>query len=84
MLNHKLNSIKPLPNYEILAEFSDGYRVYDVKPLMTAIPDFMDLKNIAGLFRQVRIDMNGYGIAWNDWLDLSSDTIYYDSKPIKQ
>ena len=53
------------------AEFQDGAeRIYDVKPLMEKIPVFKMLGYVHGLFEQVRVDTGGYGIVWNDEIDL--------------
>jgi hypothetical protein len=49
---------------------------YDVKPLFTAIPVFQDLQLIHGLFEQVKVDVGGFGISWNDELDLACDELW--------
>ena len=33
---------------------------------------------IPGLFEQVKVDSGGYGISWNDELDLSCNELYYN------
>jgi hypothetical protein len=38
---------------------------------------------IPGLFELVRVDMGGYGIVWNENLDLSSEDIWHDGTPIE-
>ena len=74
---NRITKIFPKPDYLLHAIFMDGtQKLYDVKPLMSEIPDFEDLRQIEGLFEQVRVDVGGYGIVWNSRLDLSSDEIY--------
>lgn len=78
MTFHKIKSVQPLPNYMLSVQFEDGEkRRYDVKPLFSKWEAFTALKTIKGLFEQVKVDMGGYGIVWNDYIDLSCDELYY-------
>ena len=73
---HKLNKIKALPGSLLWAEFKDGREVvYDVSGLVEVNPVFGDLVRNPELFAQVRIDPGGYGISWNDELDLSAEEL---------
>lgn len=74
---HTIKSIKPLNDYILLATFIDNtVKIYDVKPLFTTIDAFKSLQHTPGLFEQVKVDVGGYGISWNDYLDLSCDDIW--------
>ncbi len=78
---HRLKNIIPLPDFTLRAEFLDGSeKIYDVKPLMQKIPVFQMLVYVHGLFEQVRIDTGGYGIIWNDEIDLSCDELYENGR----
>jgi len=35
-----------------------------------------NLKEISGLFWNVKTDLGGYGISWNDEIDLSCDELW--------
>ena len=77
MIFHRVKKISPLPDKVLLAEFEDGIKkLYDVKPLKDKLPVFSMLDYVAGLFEQVYVDAGGYGIVWNDELDLSCDELY--------
>ena len=77
MIFHRLKNITPLEDKILLAEFQDGtIKHYDVKPLKDKIPVFEMFDYVHGLFEQVRIDAGGYGVIWNDELDLSCNEIY--------
>ena len=39
-------------------------------------PPFKDLETIPNLYKQVKIDIGGYGIVWNDYLDLDGTGLY--------
>jgi len=57
-------------DYILIIEFENGIRKkYDFKKNFKN-PLFQDLKNKI-LFKQVKVDAGGYGISWNDDLDLS-------------
>ena len=78
---HRVKTIKPLSDLILLVEFQDGsVKKYDVKPLMKKIPVFQMLDYVPGLFNQVHVDTGGYGIVWNDEIDLSCDELYYNGK----
>lgn len=60
----------------IHATFADGEVVsFDIKTLFDKYPVFRDLED-KSLFDSIQIDGMGYGISWNDKIDLSSEGIY--------
>jgi len=78
---HHVTEVKPVANYSLLLRFADGkQKQYDVKPLFTEITAFQPLSYVNGLFEQVKVDMGGYGISWNDEIDLSCDELYINGK----
>lgn len=73
----KITSLKTMPNYILLVGFSTGeYKKFDIKPLIEKYEHFKMLSNINGLYEQAKIDIGGYGVVWNDNLDLSADGLY--------
>lgn len=42
------------------------------------MPQFCILQENSYLFQEVSVDMGGYGISWNDELDLDADTLWED------
>ena len=71
-----ITEITPKENLILEAVFADGEIVrFDVKNIFEKYPVFRSLEN-EELFKNVKIDGVGYGISWNDDLDLSSDGIY--------
>lgn len=73
---HTIKSIKPLENMILEAVFSSGeIKKYDVKLLIKKNEVFKDLEN-KELFNKAKVDIGGYGIIWNDALDLSSEEIW--------
>lgn len=74
---HKIKNVSPLPDFGLSVQFSEGVtKLYDVKPLFEKLPVFGDLKNHPEKFSCVSVDVGGYGIIWDDDLDLSCDELW--------
>lgn len=66
----RILSVAAISDTELLVGFEGGVeKVYDCTRLLSR-PQFALLKTPA-FFRAVRADPGGYGISWNDELDLS-------------
>jgi hypothetical protein len=66
----KVESIKPLEGKRLLVKFVNGVgKVYDCKQLLH-LEMFQSLRNEA-FFRSVKVDAGGYGVSWDDNVDLS-------------
>ena len=77
----KLKSAKPLENFNILLIFENGETgIYDIKPLAEKLEMFKPLTEIPGLFSSFKIDAGGYGLSWNDHLDISCDELFENSR----
>jgi hypothetical protein len=82
---HKIKSVSALPEYKLSVEFSEGAtKIYDVKPLFEKIPFFATLKDQPEVFASVTVDVGGYGIVWNDELDLSCDELWENGNDEKK
>ena len=80
----KLNRIQALPGSRLWAEFKDGREVVcDVSGLAKTNPVFGELIRNPELFAQVRIDPGGYGISWNDELDLEAEELWNCGDEVK-
>lgn len=73
---HKIKNVSALPEYKLSVQFSEGVtKIYDVKPLFDRLPAFRSLESNND-FGGVYVDVGGYGIIWNDELDLSCDELW--------
>lgn len=80
---NKVKTVKPLDNLILLVTFENkDIKKYDVKPLFDMFPVFKSLNTIKGLFEQVKVDVGGYGVIWNDNIDLSCEELYENGKEI--
>lgn len=74
---HKVKSVAPLSNFTLSVQFSEGVtKLYDLKPLFERIPAFLYLNENPAEYDCVSVDVGGYGIVWNDELDLSCDELW--------
>lgn len=80
---HKIKNVTALPDYKISIQFSEGItKIYNVKKLIEKNPMFKNLKN-EELFYNVEVDVGGYGIIWNDDIDISCDELYEKGETIE-
>ena len=72
----KVKSVEPLQNMILRVTFENGViKQYDVKPLTERIDEFKALFNNE-IFRNVKTDLGGYGISWNDFVDLECTELW--------
>jgi hypothetical protein len=73
---HRIKSVAPLPDMLLRVEFLGGHiKRYDVKPLVSKWDVFADLKRTE-LFNLVYVDTGGYGVVWNEYVDLACDELW--------
>ena len=81
---HKVKAVNALPDYLLSVQFAEGVtKIYDVKPLFEKWEPFLVLKDSPELFFGVEVDVGGYGIIWNDDLDLSCDELFANGKTVE-
>lgn len=74
---NKIKSVQPREDTTLLVHFQNGIeKIYDVKKLYSIFPQFKAFEKDKELFNQVRVDVGGYGISWNDDLDLDAEDIW--------
>lgn len=81
---HTIKSVSPLENFIIEVLFNNGiYKRYDLKPLIQRFNVFKVLNNLE-VFNDVKVDSGGYGIIWNEDLDLSSEEIWENGETMNK
>ncbi len=80
---HKIKNVSPLPDFKLSIQFAEGVtKIYDMKPLFEKMPVFSALKG-SEEFEGVTVDVGGYGIVWNDDLDLSCDELWENGEVVQ-
>ena len=79
---HKVKDVSALPGMRLSVQFANGTtKIYDVAKLKRRFPVFAALEDEA-LFGSVTVDQGGYGIVWNDELDLSCDELWDNGEEV--
>lgn len=80
---HKIHGVQTLSNHRLLVNFSEGVsKTYNLQRVIKVHPQFRVLVEDEQLFRAVRANIGGYGISWNDELDLSCDELWENGEKI--
>ena len=78
----KVRSVTAKPNHTLIVTFDNQVKKrYDCRQLLKN-PLYQLLREIA-FFKSVKVDAGGYGISWNDDLDLSEYELWTHGTEIK-
>lgn len=78
---HRIKKVQVQDEFVILAVFQNGIeKAYDIRNLYSVFPQFKLLEQNQELFASVKVDAGGYGISWNDELDLEAEEIWEEGK----
>ena len=81
---HKIKIVTPLENYKLRVQFSEGVtKIYDMNQLFDKYKMFVDLKYHSELYYSAKVDIGGYGVIWNDDIDISCDELFYNGETIQ-
>ena len=74
---HRIEKIEVLEGFDLKVTFVEGItKDYDISQLFERIPAFRRFEKYPYEIKNVKVDVGGYGIIWNDELDLSADEIW--------
>lgn len=74
---YKVKEVQALPDLKLRVRFIGGaVKIYDVAPLLKKWEPFTAFKKDPKLFKKVRVDGGGYGVIWNDELDLACNELW--------
>ena len=80
----KMIDVKPIDDMNLIVYFDGGViKKYDVKKLFSRFPIFKELQDNK-LFELVKIDIGGFGLVWNDNIDLSYYEIWDNGENFKE
>ena len=78
---YKIKTVEPLDNFILYVTFeNDVKKYYDLKLLFDKWHKFKELQNNKILFSNVKVDNGGYGVSWNEELDLSCNELWENGK----
>ena len=71
----KVKAVESLPDKQLRVTFADGtVKCYNCQPLLTEL-SFRLLSDDA-FFQTVQVDRHGYGVVWNDDVDLAESELW--------
>lgn len=74
---YRVKEVKPLSDLILLVTFENStVKRYDVKSLLNKFEAFRVFATSPALFNLVKVDQGGYGIVWNDELDISCNELW--------
>ena len=80
---HKIEKVIPLSDFKLEVQFSEGIvKLYDVKPLFERISVFKNFIYCPEHFFDVTVDIGGYGVIWNEKLDLSCEELWKNGQTL--
>ena len=76
-MKNKIISAVGKNDFSLDVEFMNGeVKNYKMDYMLNLFPQFQTLKDKRKLFESVRVDAGGYGVSWNDDLDVDAATLY--------
>ena len=80
---HNVKNVNALPDFKLSVQFCEGVtKIYDVATLFEKYSFFLSLKDSPEIFSSVIVDQGGYGIIWNDDIDISCDKLWANGEEI--
>ena len=74
---YRVKEVEPLERFYLKIIFQNGeIKYYSVARLFDKWDAFKTLKDEPGLFDNVKVDQGGYGISWNDSIDLECNDLW--------
>ena len=80
---HKVKNVYPKDNMIIEVDFDNKVKKeYDIKTILNKWIIFKKLED-EELFKKVKVDVGGYGVSWNENIDLSCEELWKKGKDVK-
>lgn len=77
----KVKAVYPYEELNIIVVFENNViKKYDTKQLFTQFDWYRELEN-PDIFNLVQVEAGGYGVSWNDNIDISEDELWENSEP---
>ncbi len=77
----KVKAVYPYEELNIIVVFENNVvKKYDTKQLFSQFDWYRELEN-PDIFNLVQVEAGGYGVSWNENIDISEDELWENSKP---
>lgn len=79
----RITEAQALPGHQLRVRFDNGdIRDYDFRPHL-ALDMFHLLQNEV-FFRAVKVDVGGFGLSWNDDMDIAASELWLNGQPVDE
>jgi hypothetical protein len=80
----RIANVETQSDKRLLVRFRNGVtKLYDCKRILN-LPAFEQLRSDEALFRRARADKHGYGVVWNDELDLAESEVWIGGHAVRE
>lgn len=80
----KIDEVKAQQDRRLLVRFRNGVtKLYDCKRILS-LPAFEPLRTNEVLFQRAHADKHGYGVIWNDELDLAESELWIGGHVVRE
>lgn len=77
----KVKAVYPYEDLNIIVVFeNNAIKKYDTKQLFPQFDWYRELEN-PDIFNLVQVEAGGYGVSWNEDIDISEDELWENSEP---
>lgn len=77
----KVKAVYPYEDLNIIVVFENNdIKKYDTKQLFSQFDWYRELEN-PDIFNLVQVEAGGYGVSWNEDIDISEDELWENSEP---
>ena len=81
---HLIRSLSTTSSLELIAQFDDGtVKKYAISQLFGKHAVFKTFETSPDLFAKAKIDAGGFGVVWNEDIDLSANEIWANGKTLE-
>jgi len=78
----RISQVRACKDYVLHVTFENGVKkLYDLKPRLK--DERFKMLRDQGFFKAVQVDGGGFGISWNDDIDLSENEIWNEGKALE-
>lgn len=77
-VEYPIRTLTLVKDYEVLAHFKNGdVKRYDFTKIINSFAPLKPLADDYELFKKIHLSPGGYGVIWNDELDLEAEELWY-------
>lgn len=82
-VEYPIRTLTLVKDYEVIAHFKNGdVKRYDFLEIINKLEPLKQLAEDYELFQQIHLSPGGYGIIWNEYIDLEAEEIWYGGEDV--